>query len=147
MRKVLSIVLVAAISLIGAPLTTFAQSLGTITGQAVNASGLPVAGQQVELVLNGQIVQTTTTGARGDWSFAAVAEGDYVVRMTVNDQAAGFRVTVADGQNVANQVIVAPSAAAPSTAFLAALGLLGGLATAGAITAAVITTAVVVSGS
>jgi hypothetical protein len=90
------------------------------------------------------------TEEKQDFTFTLaphVAAGDYVVRMTVNDQQAGMRVSVTSGQTVANALIVAPSAAAPSAAFLAALGLLGGLLTGAAIAAAVITTAVVVTGS
>jgi hypothetical protein len=93
------------------------------------------------------VVQSTTTGVSGNWSFTNVAAGDYVVRMILNDQAAGIRVSVVPGQTVSNALIVTPSAAAPSAAFLAGLGLLGGILTGAAVAAAVITTAVVVTGS
>jgi hypothetical protein len=38
--------------------------------------------------------------------------------MTVNGQVAGVRASVAEGQTIANQLIVAPSTAAPATGFL-----------------------------
>jgi hypothetical protein len=124
-----------------------AAHLAGITGQAVDAAGRAVISERVDLVQGGVVVQSTTTGVSGNWSFTNVAAGDYVVRMMVNDQAAGIRVSVVPGQTVSNALIVTPSAAAPSAAFLAGLGLLGGILTGAAVAAAVITTAVVVTGS
>lgn len=152
MRKVLILALTVATASLGLPGAVFAQSaraaaLAGISGQAVDAGGRAIVNQRIDLVKDGQVVQTTTTGIRGDWSFANVAAGDYVVRTTVNDQTAGMRVSVASGQTVTNALIVAPSAAAPSAAFLAGLGLLGGILTGAAVAAAIITTAVVVTGS
>jgi hypothetical protein len=153
LKKVVILVLILATASLGVPGGVFAQATraaplaAAISGQAVDAGGRAIVNQRVDLVRDGEVVQSTTTGIRGDWSFANVAAGDYVVRMTVNDQNAGMRVSVASGQTVANALIVAPSAAAPSAAFLAALGLVGGLLTGAAIAAAVITTAVVVTGS
>jgi hypothetical protein len=101
----------------------------------------------VELVRAGEIVNSTITGTRGEWLLTNVTPGEYVVRVVVNGQVAGMRVSVAPGQTVANALIVAPGAAAPSAAFLAALGLLGGTLVGAAIAAAIITTVVVVTGS
>ena len=81
--------------------------------------------QRVDLVRDGEIAQSVNTDIRGAWSFSSVAEGEYVVRMTMNEQVAGIRVSVEQGQTVANQLIVTPAAAAPAAVFLAALGLLG----------------------
>ena len=130
MRKLLAVAMVLVTASLGAPAGIFAQApapaqLGTISGQAVDAGGRALLNQRVELVRAGEIAQTTTTGSRGEWSFTNIVPGDYVVRMMVNGQVAGVRVSLTPGQMVANALIVAPSAAAPSAAFLAALGLLG----------------------
>jgi hypothetical protein len=121
--------------------------LATISGQATDAGGRALINQRVELVRAGEIVNSTITGTRGEWLLTNVTPGDYVVRIVVNGQVAGVRVSVAPGQTVANALIVAPGAAAPSAAFLAALGLLGGTLVGAAIAAAIITTVVVVTGS
>jgi hypothetical protein len=153
LRKVVVLALILATMSLGVPGGVFAQSVraapqaAAISGQAVDAGGRALVNQRIDLVRDGEVVQSTTTGVRGDWSFRNVATGDYVVRTTVNDQQAGMRVSVTSGQTVANALIVAPSAAAPSAAFLAGLGLLGGILTGAAVAAAVITTAVVVTGS
>jgi hypothetical protein len=142
--------LVLVIGSLGVPQATSAQSTAAaqagISGRAVDAGGRGLASQRIELVQNGAVVSTTTTGSRGDYSFAGIPAGEYVVRTSVNGMTAGSRVVVAQGQT-ASALIVAPSAAAPSGAFLAALGLLGTSLTVGAVVTAIVTTAVVVSGS
>ena len=70
-----------------------------------------------ELVRNGEVLQTATSGNRGEWTFASVEPGDYVVRTTVNGQVAGTRVFVMAGQPVARAIVVVPAAAAPSATF------------------------------
>ena len=151
MRKLLAVALILVTASFGLPGGALAQSsrstLGTVSGEAVDAGGRALVNQRVELVRVGEVVQSTTTGSRGEWSFVNVASGDYVVRMMINGQVAGIRVSVAPGQAIARALIVAPSAAAPSAAFLAALGLLGGSLVVGGIVAAVVTTVVVVTGS
>jgi hypothetical protein len=121
--------------------------LATISGQATDAGGRALINERVELVRAGEIVSSTITGTRGEWLLANVTPGEYVVRVVVNGQVAGVRVSVAPGQTVANALIVAPGAAAPSAAFLAALGAIGGTLVAAAIVAAIIATIVVVTGS
>lgn len=146
MRKLLSVALATVMFTVGAPTGLFAQSaatIGSINGEAVDAGGRAIAGQRVELVQSGQVLQSTTTGTRGTFVFAALPAGDYVVRLQMNGQTAGVRVSVTSTAPVANAMIVAPSAAAPSAAFLTLpilLLLLGGAA-------AIITTVVVVTGS
>ena len=152
MRKLLALALVVVTASFGAPVGIFAQApaptqLGTISGQAMDAGGRALIGQKVELLLAGEIVQTTTTGSRGEWSFTSVAPGDYVVRIVLNGQVSGIRASVTPGQTVANALIVAPSAAVPAPAFLLALGLLGGSLLAAGVIAAIIATVVVVTGS
>ena len=151
MRKVSVAVLVLVTAYLGIPGGVFAQSRtaqsASIAGQAVDAAGRAVVNQRVDLMREGEVLQSQTTSARGSWSFAGVAAGDYVVRMRVNDQIAGVRVTVAPGQTLDNALIVAPGAAAPSAAFLGGLGLLGGVLVGAAVVAAIVTTAIVVTGS
>ena len=151
MRKLLAVALILVTASFGLPGGALAQSsgstLGIVSGEAVDAGGRALVNQRVELVRVGEVVQSTTTGSRGEWSFVNVAPGDYVVRMMINGQVAGIRVSVTPGQTIAKAVIVAPSAAAPSAVFLAALGLLGGSLVIGGIVAAIITTVVVVTGS
>lgn len=135
----------------GFPVQSFAQTApvvkhGTISGEAMDAGGRGIAQQRVELVQGSQVLQVTMTGNRGEFTFAKVTPGDYVVRTMVNGHVTGIRVTVASA-SVANATIVAPSAAAPSGAFLAGLGPLLGTLVVGGIVAAVVTTVVVVSGS
>jgi hypothetical protein len=145
-KKLLVIALILTTAMLGVPGTVAAQTRGTtIEGQSVDAAGRPVINQRVDLVRDGAVLQSTTTGVRGEFSFANVAAGEYIVRMTVNGQTAGLRLPVAAGQTVASATIVASSAAAPSAAFLV-LGLIPLLTTA-AVATAVVTTAVVVTGS
>jgi hypothetical protein len=151
-RKLLVLALVLVTVSVGVPAGLFAQvpapaQLATISGEAMDAGGRALINQRVELVRASEIVGSITTGSRGEWLFTNVTPGDYVVRVVVNGQVAGIRVSVAPGQTVANGVIVAPGAAAPSAAFLAALGVLGGTLVGAAIAAAIITTVIVVTGS
>lgn len=152
MRKLVALALVLVTASLGAPAGIFAQApipaqLATISGEVVDAGGRALLNQRVELVRAGEITQTTSTGSRGEWSFVNVTPGDYVVRIVVNGQVSGIRVSVAPGQVVTNALIVAPSAAAPSAAFLVLLGPLFGTLVVGAVVAAVVTTVVVVTGS
>jgi hypothetical protein len=149
MRRVLAVLLVGMVATLGVPLAA-AQApasgraaAGTISGEAMDAGGRPVVNQRVELVQSGVILQSTTTGPRGEWAFVGVAPGDYIVRLVVNGQVTGIRVALGPGQAVTDAVIVAPSAAAPSAAFLAALPLLASIAIVTGIAAAVITVIVV----
>jgi carboxypeptidase family protein len=149
-RKLLALALVLASTSLGAPVVGFAQSLrppvGSVSGQLVDVGGRALANQRVELLSGGASISSTITGNHGEWSFANVAPGDYVVRASVNGTLIGARVSVASGQ-VATALIVAPSAAAPSAAFLGGLGVLGGSLVIAGVVAAVITTVVLVTGS
>ena len=152
MRKLLALALVLVTASLGAPVGVFAQSpgsaqLATISGETLDAGGRALVNQRVELVRAGDVVQSTTTGSRGEWSFTNVVPDDYVVRAVINGTVAGIRVSVTSGQTIAHALIVAPSAAAPSAAFLAALGLLGGTLLGVGIAAAIIATVVAVTGS
>lgn len=152
MRKLLALALVLGVVSLGVPAGVFAQApasaqLATISGETVDAGGRALTNQRVELVREGEIVLSTNTGSRGEWSFTNITPGDYVVRVVINGQVAGIRVSVTPGQTVSNALIVAPSAAAPSAAFLAGLGLLGATLLTAAIIAAIVITVVVATGS
>lgn len=145
MRRGAAVTVVLMLVLSGLPvgLAQTRTQVGAISGQAMDAGGRPLINQRVELVQGGRVVQTTVTGLRGEWSFANVAPGEYVVRLVINDQVTGIRVFLAAGQTITDAVIVAPSAAAPSAAFLAALPLLASIAIVAGIAAAVVTVIVV----
>ncbi len=150
MRRMIALALVVVFASIGAPISVPAQEstradLGMIAGEAVDAGGRPLANQRVELVQGGVVLQSTTTGVRGEWRFSGVLPGEYVVRMVINGQVAGIRVSVAPGQTIEHALIVAPSAAAPSAAIFGLPFLLGFLLVAGA--AAVVTTIIIVTAS
>jgi hypothetical protein len=147
-RKLLAIALMLASASFGASGSILAQAAaGSMSGEVVDAGGRAISNQRVDLLQAGEVSQTTITGSRGEYIFSNVAAGEYVVRVVVNGQVAGIRVSIVPGQAVANGLIVAPSAAAPSAAFLAGLGLLGGVIATAAIITAVVITVVVVTGS
>jgi ClpP class serine protease len=150
MRKLITVASVLVTVSLGVPAGIFAQApmpaLATISGEALDAGGRALASQRVELVQDGAVVSSTTTGSRGEWSFTNVRAGDYVVRIVVNGQIAGIRVSVVTGQTVASALIVAPSAAVPSAAFLG-INSVGGALVASVAAAAIITTVILVTGS
>jgi hypothetical protein len=61
------------------------QATASVSGVVMDASGAAVAGAQVSLVLSGdtllQPLQTQTSGARGEFTFAVVLAGSYRVRV------------------------------------------------------------------
>lgn len=152
MRKAIVLALVIITASFGVPAQVFAQAptsvqRGSISGEVLDAGGRALVNQRVELVQGHDAVQTATTGSRGEWMFANVPPGDYVVRTIINGQVSGIRVSVMPGQVVTNALIVAPSAATPSAVFLGGLGPVFGTLLLGGIAAAVITTVVLVTGS
>ena len=148
MKKLTTLVLVLVTASLGFPTVGLAQarpnaSLGTISGETLDAGGRALASQRIELVRDSEAINSTMSGSRGEWSFTNVAPGEYVVRSVINGMVAGARVSVAPGQLMARALIVAPSASAPAPAFLAALGLLGGSLLVAGIAAVIITTIVI----
>ncbi len=137
MRTLLAITLGVVLSL-----SAQASSLaGSVAGRAVNAAGGAVANQRVDLVRGGQVVNVAVTDARGTWSFANVAAGEYTVRTSVNGKLAGVRVTVAEGAAVIASAIVVPTAAvAPQfgalSSIVASLSAAGASGAAAAVTSA-----------
>ena len=151
-KKLITMVLVVMTASLGLPVSGYAQTkssspLGTISGETMDAGGRALSNQRVELLRDTIVINSTTSGSRGEWSFANVAAGEYVVRTVVNGKVAGARVILTPGQMIARAMIVTPSASAPAPAILAGLGLFGALAVGGAIAALVIFTVIKVTGS
>jgi Carboxypeptidase regulatory-like domain len=151
-RKLLALTLVLVTGSLGASVGIRAQApapaqLATISGTAVDAGGRAQINERVELVQGSDVVASTNTGSRGEWSFMNVKPGDYVVRLVVRGQIAGIHVSVTAGQTVANALIVASSAAVPSANWFTDLGAVGGTLVIAAAAAAVVTTIVLVTGS
>ena len=117
----------------GAP----ARALETVSGQALDAGGRPLANVRVELVEDvrprslGPALRATVTGVQGAWAFGRVSPGRYVARVALGGHTAGVPVRVGPGP-VDHVLIVAPSIASPSmqAAPIAGLGALGGGSTA-----------------
>ena len=134
-----------------------AATAGSVSGQALDAVGRPLAGVRIELV---QAVESRPVGiparvqrtdAQGAWSFGSVPAGEYVVRMSHRDRTTGVPVSVADSTGAPGVLIVAPSlppserfSRAQVAAGAAAAGA-GGVSTAVIVGAAVVATAAVVT--
>jgi hypothetical protein len=151
-KKLITMVLVVMTASLGLPVSGYAQTkssspLGTISGETMDAGGRALSNQRVELLRDTIVINSTMSGSRGEWSFANVSAGEYVVRTVVNGKVAGARVIVTPGQMIAHAMIVTPSASAPAPAFLAALGLLGATVVVAAVAVAIIVTVVKVTGS
>lgn len=124
---------------------------GSVSGQALDAGGRPLAHVGVELVEAvgarpfGRVVRATATDAAGAWAFARVPPGDYVARITLGRQTAGVAVSV---RGVAEHVrIVAPSIAGRA---MQGTGAVGGVVTAlggGSVAAGVAVVGGIVSGA
>ena len=111
---------------------------GSVSGQALDAAGRPLAHVRVELLEAigarpvGRVVRATATDAAGAWAFGRVPPGDYVARVGLGGQTAGVAVSV---RGAAEHVrIVAPSIAGRAMQGTGAtggvLGTLGGGSTA-----------------
>ncbi len=124
-RKALTVAITVAMVALSGPAVMFAKApvvAGSIAGRAVDASGGAVSAQRVELMGGGRVVNIATTNAFGEWSFADVWPGEYIVRMSVRSKIAGVRVSVAAGQALSGTLIVVPTAAvAPQLGSLASL--------------------------
>lgn len=136
MRRLFALVLTAALiaAAIPAPIHAAArQQPGSLQGIARNAQQQPLGNMKVQIrnVATGQLAGTGTTNAAGQFSFAGLNPGDYVVEVV---NAAGQIVATAAPVSVAAgtvaTVTVTASAAAPAAA---AAGGLFGLGTAGTV--------------
>jgi hypothetical protein len=115
-RKLVSLIAACMVAGAGAPPGALARAVGTVSGQALDAGGRPLANVRVELVEavaarpTGRVVKMTVTGVQGAWAFRRVSPGEYVVRMAVGGHTAGAPVTVG-GTVPGHMLIVAPSIA------------------------------------
>ena len=147
-RKSIAAILVFGLTVMGAPVSLMAQGVqqGSVSGEALDAGGRPLANIRVELfeAINrqplGVALQTTLTGSQGDWTFTHVDPGEYVVQIVVNGHIAGIPVSVGAGTMLGGVLIVAPSAATPDPIAGAALAtLIAAIAGAALVTTVVIT--------
>jgi hypothetical protein len=120
-----------------APATT-----GAITGTAKSSTGkaLPNHTVQVRNLQTGQLAGTTTSNAAGEFSFASLSPGNYVIEV-VNPAGAivGSSTSIAV---VAGATVTVPVAA---TAAATGAGAVAGAATGGGISTAVVVTTVAVA--
>ncbi|HEY3381976.1 MAG TPA: carboxypeptidase-like regulatory domain-containing protein [Vicinamibacterales bacterium] len=88
MKRVLALALVVALVSLGVPTASFAaaprQANGSIAGIAKDAGGTPLGNYTVRLrnTGTGAISGTTQTSAAGEFSFASLPTGNYVVEIT-----------------------------------------------------------------
>ena len=123
MRQVVTGLLVLLTVTIGAPMVGADPSAATLIGQVVDAGGRGSVGRSVELVRDGAVVSTAVTAASGEFQFAGIAPGSYVVRTMVNNQPAGTRISVNAGQSIPVTVVL-PSLATASPQIGAGVGAL-----------------------
>ena len=87
---------------LGGATPLLAATAGSVSGQALDAVGRPLAGVRIELVHAvesrpvGVPARVQRTDAQGAWSFGSVPAGEYVVRMSHRDRTTGVPVSVAD---------------------------------------------------
>lgn len=85
MRRFLSTVLVTVITMAGAPLgvTASQQDSIALAGRAFSSSlqALPDARVQIRDLKSGQLVNSTTSNATGEFAFENLKPGDYVVEL------------------------------------------------------------------
>ena len=132
MRRLVTIALVAAMSLQIAPLfAAGGQDAASIAGTVKTSAGRPMADATVRLrnVLTNQIVRTTMSNGAGEFGFVGLNPGTYVVE-----------VLNASGQIIGTsaQVGVAAGAAIGGVLITAAAGTVAAAAAAGGLSTAVI---------
>jgi hypothetical protein len=85
MRKVLSIALVAAMALAGVPVSALPATYDSVTvaGTAYTAGRQPLVRTTVQIrnVKTAELVNSTVTGAAGEFTFAALPPGTYIVEI------------------------------------------------------------------
>ncbi len=93
---------------------------GVVSGTARSADGQPSTGATARLrnVQNGALTATTTTGPAGQFSFAGLAPGNYVVELVVGGQVVGTStaVSLTTASMVASGINVAATAATAAAA-------------------------------
>ena len=125
LSTVIAALVVPGVPLFAAPAAAAQPGTGTISGSARSASGQSMPNTTVRLrnVQTGQLAGATTSGAEGQFSFAGLGPGSYVVEVVdaagvVVGTSAAIALTAAT--MVATGVVVTSSAAAAGA--LAAAG-------------------------
>jgi hypothetical protein len=146
MKKLLASLLCAALVIALAPIS-FAQNTGQISGTAtISGKPMPNTTVRVRNVDNGTIAATGKTDGQGNFSFASLPAGNYVIEIVSDDgQLIGTsaKIALVAGAMVASGISVGATAAVAGTAGAVAAG--GGAffaSTAGIITMAAIGTGV-----
>ena len=131
MRTFVSTVLVTVMTMAGAPLGVTASQQDSIglTGRAFTASlqELPGAAVQIRDLKTGQLVNSTTSNATGEFSFENLKPGDYVVELAdaagnVQGMSAPFTLGTARSARVS---VVAVSSGAVTAGKSAGFSLFG----------------------
>lgn len=153
MRRVLSLGLVMAVAAVGMPVGAYAatkapaarqgQETGSLNGIAQGADRAPLRNYTVRVrnVADGQIAGTTTSSGAGEFAFAGLQPGNYVVEVVdAAGQVVGLSPTLGVTAGAAMSVTINASAGGAITAAAASGGFsLFGLGTIGSV--AVITAA------
>ena len=149
MRTIFALITGCIVAALTVPPGLSARSLGTVSGQALDAGGRPLANVRMELVEGGRtrslgrVVQETLTGVQGGWTFGRVPRGEYVVRMGLGGHTTGVQVEVGE-RPLGPVVVVAPSIATRSMqGGVAAAGILGALGGGSAAVGAAVVTGIV----
>lgn len=153
MRRVLSLGLVTAMAVVGMPLGAFAavkaparqgqgQGTGSLHGVAQGADRAPLRNYTVRVrsVADGQIAATTTSSQAGDFAFAGLQPGNYVVEVVdAAGKIVGLSPTLGVAAGASLSVTISAAAAGAMAAASAGGFSLFGLGTLGSV--AVITAA------
>ncbi|MDO8836139.1 MAG: carboxypeptidase regulatory-like domain-containing protein [Vicinamibacterales bacterium] len=148
MKRMIAMLLVMVLC---APMAGFTQNLGSLAGTAQDANNAIMSGVKVQLrnADTGQLVNTTTSGANGGFSFAGLPPGNYVVEI-VNAAGqivgASASIAVAAGATITGITVAASAAGAAAAAaaggfaafFGSTAGILTGIAVVGGIAAGVV---------
>lgn len=130
MRKLISAGLVLAMVLLGVPMSASAavkpasRQQGTINGMAQGANKQPLPNYSVRVrnVASGQVAGTTTSNAAGNFSFAGLEPGSYVIEIV---DAAGKVV------GLSPSIAVAAGSTVSVTVSATAAGAIAGASTGG----------------
>jgi hypothetical protein len=136
MRRIVALVLVAAVTLTGgrAALGAQAETGGTIRGTAQSSTGQVLSNYNVQLrnLQTGELVDSTTSDAAGSFSFGGLSTARYVIEIVSQ---AGAIVGTSSAITVTAAATVTVSVTAPATAAIAATGAIAGVSTATTIAA------------
>lgn len=78
----------------------------TISGRALDARREPLEDERVELLFDNQVIDTRQSGSQGEFTFANLRPGEYLVRISRNCREVGTRVTLISGRVTAIEIVV-----------------------------------------